>query len=287
MDVVTIGCRVLNRRKVKWNRAGTCDRNARIELALVLSPKDETARICARLLSHLGEKSLLLQSCLSISKQQFWKDILKILYVQKCRCNYNSCNLRDALRRLCKALMAQLQDVALLACCQLQPVCLQATRHPKLRAENIQSFSRHFTSFQRFWWVLVVLFCARQRLWLLCRETKMSQEFVAFRFPTTCRCRHFYAIMLCRGLADMSIWKSQLAGSSSTESCPVIQCFPGQLLLRGLAADTWQPSASLRWLKLWYTLKSSIDIQSIPGLGDVQSEKVWEKSPKPKDWLRV
>ena len=140
----------MNRRKVKWNRAGTCDRNARIELALVLSPKDETARICARLLSHLGEKSLLLQSCLSISRQQFWKDILKILYVQKCRCNYNSCNLRDALRRLCKALMAQLQDVALLACCQLQPVCLQATRHPKLRAENIQSFqtiSRHFMSF--------------------------------------------------------------------------------------------------------------------------------------------
>lgn len=51
-----------------------------------------------------------------------------------------------------EALMAQLQDVALLACCQLQPVCLQATR-----------------------------------------------------------CRHFYAIMLCRG----------------------------QLLLRGLAADRY------------------------------------------------
>ena len=73
---------------------------------------------------------------------------------------------------------------------------------------------------------------------LLCRETKMSQQFGAFWFHTTCRCRHFYAIMLCRGR-----WKSQLAGSISRAAL----CFPGQLLLRGLAADTWQPSASLRW----------------------------------------
>ena len=54
---------------------------------------------------------------------------------------HNSCNLRNLALRLClcKALMAQLQDVALLACGQLQPVCLQATRHPKLCvSENIQ-----------------------------------------------------------------------------------------------------------------------------------------------------